>query len=121
MSESYDELDFDQASDLVKGRQRFRRRPKTSSKLIANLMARKGYGQQKSADQLSEAWSAVAGETWRNQTRVGLIRRGVLEVVVGSSVLNQRLEFEKKKLLGKLKVQLPKTNITDIRFRIGNV
>ena len=84
-------------------------------------MARKGYGQQQTIRQLDEVWRAIAARSWRAQTRVGVIRGGVLEVIVGNSVLNQRLEFEKKKLLAELQQQLPKNKIRDIRFRIGNV
>ena len=119
--DSYEELDFNQAEKLVQKRQFFRRRPKKSADIVARLMARKGYGQQQSTNQLVDAWNVVVGDNWREQTRVGVIRRGVLEVMVGSSVLNQRLEFEKKKLLAGLQAQLPKTTIKDIRFKIGNV
>ena len=121
MKDPYEELDFEQADELVQKRQRFRRRPKKMADVIARLMARKGYGQQQTSDQLREAWDAVAGETWRSQTRVGLVRRGVLEVFVASSTLNQRLEFEKQNLLTGLQQRLPQVKLSDIRFRIGNV
>lgn len=120
MSDADDELDFQQAQKLVRQRQYFRRGPKKSANLIAQLMARKGYAQQQLIRQLDEVWWAIAAESWREQTRAGAIRGGVLEIVVGSSVLNQRLEFEKKRLLAELQSLLPKNNIRDIRFRIGN-
>ena len=121
LSDPYEELDFDQAEQLVRKRQRFHRRPKRMADVIARLMARKGYGQQQSADEIRAAWNVIAGDQWQSQTRVGVIRRGVLEVIVGNSVLNQRLEFEKRRLLTELRKQLPQVNINDIRFRIGNV
>ena len=43
MNGEYDELDFSQAHDLVKKRQRYFRRPKKPADLLAKLMARKGY------------------------------------------------------------------------------
>ncbi len=121
LSDADEELDFSQAEKLVRQRQRFHRRPKRSANLIAQLMARKGYGQQKTIRELDEVWSAIAAESWRAQTRPGVIRGGVLEIVVENSVLNQRLEFEKKKILAELQRQLPKNKIRDIRFRIGNL
>lgn len=121
MSDSDEELDFQQANDLVHQRQRFKRKPRRSADIIARLMARKGYAQQQSADELIQAWARTADSGWRSQTRVGTIRRGVLEIVVGNSVLNQRLEFEKQKLLRQMADQLPHAGLKDIRFRIGNV
>ena len=121
MKDPYEEQDFEHAQELVRKRQRYQRRPKKMADVIGRLMARKGYGQQQVSDQLSDAWQAVASESWRDQTRVGLVRRGVLEVFVASSTLNQRLEFEKQNLLTGLQQRLPQVKINDIRFRIGNV
>ena len=120
MSKSYDELDFSQASDLVNKRQRFTRRPKKSAEIVAQLMARKGYGQQSTTNELQETWEGVANR-WQGQTKAGQIRRGVLEVFVANSVLHQRLEFEKRTLLGELQQRLPNAKIRDIRFRLGTV
>ena len=121
LSQADDELDFSQAAKLVRQRQRFRRGPKKSANLVAQLMARKGYGQQQSIRKLDEIWSTIAADSWRPQTRVGMLRGGILEVVVANSVLNQRLEFDKKRLFAELQRQLPNNNIRDIRFRIGNL
>lgn len=120
-SDSWEERDFEDADHLVRKRQVFDRRPKSAKNLVTRLMARKGYNQQQSTNELSEAWDLVAADQWRNQTQVGNIRRGILEVIVTTSALNQRLEFEKKRLLAELKKQLPQTNLKDIRFRIGNL
>ena len=121
MSQADDELDFNQAAKLVGQRQRYRRGPKKSANLVAQLMARKGYGQQQSIRELDEIWSTIAADSWRPQTRVGVLRGGILEVVVGNSVLNQRLEFEKKRLLAEMQLRFPNNKIRDIRFRIGNL
>ncbi len=118
---NYDDQDFDNAEKLVKGRQFFVRKPQKSANLIAQLLARKGYGQQKTANEIDETWNAIAADAWREQTRVGTIRRGVLEIVVSTSVLNQRLEFDKKRLLKELNQRLPQIKLNDIRFRIGNI
>ena len=121
MTGPYDELDFDQANDLVRQRQRFYRRPKRSADILGHLMARRGYGQTETAKQLEETWNEIVGPKWKMETRVGTIRQGVLEVMVSSSVVNQQLGFKKKQLLFELQVRLPQNNLKDLRFRLGNV
>lgn len=121
MSEDYDELDFSQAQDLVKSRQRFSRRPKRPAQILGQLMARKGYAQTESADELESAWHKVAGEKWKSKTKVGVVKRGILEIMVSNSTVNQQLEFKKRKLLTELQTLLPQNNLKDLRFRIGNV
>ncbi len=118
---NYDQQDFDNADKLIRSRQFFTRAPKKSADIVAQLLARKGYGQQSAVAELQRIWQNIAADEWRNQTQVGIIRRGVLEIIVGNSMLNQRLEFEKKRLLAELKKHLPQSNLRDIRFRIGNL
>ena len=119
--ESYDELDFSQAQDLVKNRQRYFRRPKKSADIFGRLMARKGYAQTESANELEEVWNQVVGLKWQTKTKVGNINRGVLEVFVASSMVNQQIGFQKRKILKEIQTRLPKNKIKDLHFRIGNV
>ena len=119
--ESYDELDFSQAQDLVKNRQRYFRRPKKSADILGRLMARKGYAQTESANELEEVWNQVVGLKWQTKTKVGNINRGVLEVFVASSMVNQQIGFQKRKILKEIQNRLPKNKIKDLHFRIGNV
>ena len=118
--ESYDELDFSNASELVGKRRRYFRRPKRPADLLGQLMARKGFSQQESKNELSDVWGSLVGESLSGKTRVGLLKRNVLEVYVSSSAVNQQLTFKKAQLLKQLKQQLPKENIKDIRFKIGS-
>ena len=118
--ESYDELDFSNASELVGKRRRYFRRPKRPADLLGQLMARKGFSQQESKNDLSDVWGSLVGESLSGKTRVGLLKRNVLEVYVSSSAVNQQLTFKKAQLLKQLKQQLPKENIKDIRFKIGS-
>lgn len=117
----YDEEDFDQASRLIKSRQRFLRKPKKAADLVAQLMARKGYNQSVARDELKMAWEAVADNRWSQQTQPGNIRQGVLEINVANSALLHQLEFTRQSLVAALQQRLPQNNIKDIRFRIGNV
>jgi hypothetical protein len=116
-----DELDFEQANRLINARQFFPRRPKKAADLIAQLMARKGWGQSTAVDELDIAWNLVATTAWSQQTQLGNVRKGVLEVIVANSALLHQLEFKKQSLVASLQQRLPQNKIKDIRFRIGNV
>lgn len=120
MPDNWDEIDFDNAQRLVGQRQRFSRRPKRPANVLAQLMARKGYAQQKSTNELEQVWQEIAAD-WKDQSKPGVIRCGVLEVLVANSLVNQQLVFEKKKLLNRLNDRLPQNKIRDIRFRTGNI
>ena len=121
MSGPYDELDFDQANDLVKSRQRYFRRPKRPADILGKLMARKGYAQTQTSNELEVTWNEIVGPKWKNETKVGTIRQGVLEIMVSSSAVNQQLGFKKKQLLAELQTRLPKNNLKNLRFKLGNV
>lgn len=121
MEPSYDDLDFNQANDLTRQRQRFKRRPQRPANILSQLMARKGYGQKKTNDELDEVWNAIVGEKWQSKTRVGNVSRGVLEVFVSSAAVNQRLGFQKKKLMTELTKRLPQNKIKDIKFSLGSI
>lgn len=121
MSGTYDEQDFDQANELVKSRQRYFRRPKRPADILSQLMARKGYAQTETANELETTWNEIVGQKWKDKTKVGIIRRGVLEVLVCSSSANQQLGFQKKKILKQLQQRLPKNNLKDLHFIVGNV
>jgi len=58
---SWAEKDFDNVQHDVKGRQFFRRRPRRAADVLSQLMARKGYGQTKSKENLDEAWQIAVG------------------------------------------------------------
>ncbi len=96
-------------------------RPKPIGDIVAQLMARRGYANERSAAVQQEAWAAAAGQALARFTRVGLIRRGVLEVMVANSTMMQELTFQKTSLLEKLKTQLPDAKLRDLRFRIGAI
>ena len=88
---------------------------------IAELMARRGYGQVEWREQAWQAWQAAAGEHLASKCCVGHIRRGVVEVTVASSSVLQELAFRKQELLRKIQHSLPRAKIRDLRFRVGEV
>ena len=89
--------------------------------VVANLIARHGYAEQQGLDARTSAWQRVAGSDLSEQTRVGNLKRGVLEIFVGNSVAMQELTFQKRQLLKQLLQELPDQKIVDIRFRFGAI
>lgn len=87
---------------------------------MSRLFAARGWGRRQERIQLEEAWSLIIGPRDAGHTRVGVLRRGVLEILVDSSVLLQELaHFQKRRVLEQLRARLPGTTITDLRFRAG--
>jgi hypothetical protein len=84
-------------------------------------MARFGYDREQATSQLESAWNEVVPETLRSGSRAGLVRRGVLEVVVTHSVLVQELGFHKRDLIRRLQQIVPSEGIADIRCRVGTL
>ncbi|MCA9230622.1 MAG: DUF721 domain-containing protein [Planctomycetales bacterium] len=120
------EPELEELRDLERRRTSHRRwfeakRPKQISNVIAQLVQRRGYAQVRAAGEREAAWQATAGEELALLTRVGGMRRGVLEVLVANSLLMQELTFRKEDLLAGLQEQLPEEGIKQIRFRLGAI
>jgi predicted nucleic acid-binding Zn ribbon protein len=96
--------------------------PRALSDILGDLFAAKGYARLHASSKLEEAWNAAVGEPGCRQTRVGGVRRGVLNVTVAHSTLLEELAaFQKPALLAALRQNVPDTLIHDIRFRVGPV
>jgi predicted nucleic acid-binding Zn ribbon protein len=93
--------------------------PKRIGSIINQLLARRGYAQLQTVNQLAEAFKAAVGASLADHVQTGNIRRGVLEVVVRDGSTMQELAFVKKKILQKLLETSPESKITDIKFRLG--
>jgi predicted nucleic acid-binding Zn ribbon protein len=91
------------------------------AEVVSGLLTRRGYAQLKSTAEYAGAWQQATGPTLAPHTRVGNIRRGVLEVVVRNSSVLQELTFRKKQLLKKLTELVPAQKIRDLRFRVGTI
>jgi len=103
----------------VARRQYYQRGPQRIADTLSTLLARRGYAQVEWASQRDEAWQAAVGGPWASYSRVGHIRRGVVEVTVANSAVLQELTFRKSELIRKLAAALPEQTISDMRFRIG--
>jgi predicted nucleic acid-binding Zn ribbon protein len=97
-----------------------KRGPELVGEVLSRLFTSRGWGRRQDRLHLEKAWVEAVGPEYAAQTRVGVLRRGVLEVVVGNAVLLQELaHFHKRRLLEQLRKQLPGTPLTDVRFRAG--
>jgi predicted nucleic acid-binding Zn ribbon protein len=96
--------------------------PKPLSDILGELFATRGYGRLRARKELEDAWSAAVGEPGSQQTRVGEVRRGVLNVTVAHpALLEELVAFRKPTLLAALRRHAPGTVVHDIRFRVGPV
>jgi predicted nucleic acid-binding Zn ribbon protein len=95
--------------------------PKKIGSIVADLVARRGYARVISATTCNEAWVAAAGPQLARFTRVGTVRRGVLEVLVANSTMLQEITFQKVAILNKLIELLPDEKLHDVKFRVGQI
>jgi predicted nucleic acid-binding Zn ribbon protein len=96
--------------------------PELLSEILSRLFTARGWGRRQERLRFEQAWADAVGAQSASQTRVGGLRRGVLEVTVGNAVLLQELaHYQKRRLLEQLRKRLAGTTITDIRFRAGVV
>lgn len=96
------------------------RGPENLGEILSRLFTARGWGRRQDRLHLEKAWAEVVGPEYAGQTRVGNLRRGVLEVTVGNAVLLQELtQFHRRRLLEQLRKRLPNTPLTDLRFRTG--
>ena len=123
MTSDEEQLAFE---DLVKRRKKeqqilWARSPRNIRTVIGDLMIRKNYGKPQSAALLEKAWTEAVGKEFANHTCVGELRRGVLHVVVRSSLIVQELNFVKHDILQKLQSNNPDMKVRDVRFRTGSI
>src|SRR2546421_6919428 len=94
--------------------------PESLGEILSRLFAARGWGRRQDRLRLEEAWAAAVGPEVARQTRVGGLRRGVLEVVVENAILLQELaHYQKRRLLEQLRGRLSGTPVNDLRFRAG--
>ena len=96
--------------------------PKPLSEILGALVAARGYGKLRAARELEEAWTAAVGREIARQTKLGDVRRGVLQVTVAHSTLLEELAaYRKPAILAALRQNAPNSPIQDVRFRVGSV
>src|SRR5262245_20416735 len=96
------------------------RGPERISEVLSRLFTERGWGRHQERTRLERVWAEVAGAEIASQTRVGAMRRGVVEIEVTNSALLQELAgFHKRRLLEALKSKLSGAAPKDLRFRAG--
>ncbi len=115
----HEEIGSDQVVEDIKRRQIYPRGPYRVGDVVNQLLARRGYVQQQAQDEIQSIWNDIVGAQLAAQTRIGRIRRGVLDVFVSNSTLLQELSFRKAELLRALEQPFGGAAIKEIRLRIG--
>ena len=99
-----------------------RQGPRALSAILGELFTVRGYGRLRTLGELEKAWNQAVGEPYCCQTRVGDVRRGVLNVTVAHpTLLEELMAFRKPELLNALRNSALAMTIRDIRFRVGPV
>ena len=94
--------------------------PEKLGDILGRLFTARGWGRRQGRLRLESAWAEAVGPEFAAHTRLGSLRRGVLEVIVDSGpVLSELAQFHKRRLLTALRQRLPETPLTDLRFRAG--
>ena len=94
--------------------------PEPLADILSRLFVGRGLGAVEARCTLEAAWQEAVGEECSVRTRVGLLRRGVLEVLVRDAVLMHQLAgFEKRKLVERLQQRLGPQRIRELRFRLA--
>ena len=114
-----DVREMDWLTKRYKKKRFWNREPKHGSKLINQLMARKGYGQTNQATQLQRHWEEAVGNNLAERSSAGKIKAKRLEVTVENSSVLQELTFQKRKIIRKLQTSLKNETLTDLKFKVG--
>ena len=96
------------------------RAPRPLSEILGELFALRGYGRLRALSELEKVWNTAVGEPDSRQTRLGELRRGILNVSVGHpTLLEELVVFRKPALLQALRRSNTGTTIHDIRFHVA--
>ena len=99
-----------------------RKGPQPLGYILGALVAARGYGRLHAQTELESAWQQAVGPETGRQTKLGAIRRGVLNVQVAHPALLEELAaYRKPQILAALRQALPDTVLHDIRFRVGPI
>lgn len=96
------------------------RGPERVGEILSRLFAARGWGRKQERLRFEQAWATAAGPDHALHSKIGALRRGVLEILVDNAPLLQEMtHYHKRRLLQSLREQLPNVTITDLRFRAG--
>jgi hypothetical protein len=93
--------------------------PERLAEIISRLVTQRGWGGIQQRQKLEDAWRKAAGPQFSARSKLGIFKRGLLEVIVGDAVLHHELQFVKSRLLAELAKSLGPDKVTELRFRLG--
>lgn len=91
-------------------------RPKSISSILDRVLTERGYAAEQSTQLIQDQWRAAVGDTLFEQSRVGKIQRGVLQVFVHNAIVMAEMGYAKRNALKHLQTALPEFKIKDIKF-----
>lgn len=98
---------------------RRRTTPKPIGPVVGQVLGDLGLGGASAAFRIAELWSEAVGPEVASHCRPVMVRGGVLEAEVDSSVWCQQLQMQRPALLEKLRETLGEDAPSDLRFRVG--
>lgn len=90
--------------------------PQQLGTILPQLMAKYGFQRQLSSEKLRQSWVAAVGDEIGDQTQLGAVRRGTLEIRVAHNILAQELSFQTTQILAALQQSVPEEKIKKLRF-----
>lgn len=94
-------------------------RAKSISSVLTRVLQEKGYAAQQSSALLQDTWNQAVGSILSQQSRLGKVQRGVLQVFADNDIVRTELEFCKRTALKAIQQTLPEFKIRDIRISKG--
>jgi len=92
--------------------------PERIGRIITRIMARRGFQREISQEQLEKSWKEILGQPLASQTRLGTIRRGVLEVFVSHPALKTEISLRQTELLTALNQVLADGKIAKMKIMV---
>ena len=95
--------------------------PRHVREVLRRHLSRRGYAQLQAVAELQSCWRSVVGPQWADDSRPGVLRRCVLEVLVRNSTVLQELTFRKRQLLQQLAENEQGLEFKNLKFRVGEI
>ncbi len=94
--------------------------PEPIGDILTRLFTSRGWTRRLERQRLESLWTDICPESYRSDSRVLSLKRGILEIEVRSTVLMQELaQFHERSLLAKLQTKLANPKLKKIKFRLG--
>ena len=88
------------------------------SQVLDRLFLEKGYANEQSREELLTAWEKAVGPVLCSQSKVGLLKRGMLQIFAANEIIMSELDFQKAKALKSLQQSLPEMKIRGLKFHL---